>query len=206
LKSKRKNQVGPVLEIDEDEIGNKIEKKASNIETPEIMRIEDLAYTPKRGHQYIAWTQSRVNDTKRGDFYHMVMSEIHTKSDLEHLDKIIEKYMTISGFFEDGIKEKIEYIVKQSPLAPYFTEKEGRVIKNEVSFIDKNGHILRMDRVVIDKNDVFVIDYKTGKMQEDLYKAQIEQYMHVLKGIYNDKEIKGILFDIDTGEYDEYSI
>ena len=203
---KGNKKVEPVLEIDEDEIGNKIEKKASNIESPEIMRIEDLAYTTQRGYQYIAWTQSRVNDTKRGDFYHMVMSEIHTKSDLEHLDKIIEKYMTISGFFEDGIKEKIEYIVKQSPLAPYFTEKEGRVIKNEVSFIDKNGHILRMDRVVIDKSDVFVIDYKTGKMQEDLYKAQIEQYMHVLKGIYNDKEIKGILFDIDTGEYDEYSI
>jgi ATP-dependent exoDNAse (exonuclease V) beta subunit len=56
-----------------------------------------------------------------------------------------------------------------------------------------------MDRVVIDKDKVIVIDYKTGmdREAEDTYISQIKGYLKIMKEIYPDRTIEGKIVYID---------
>jgi RecB family exonuclease len=59
-----------------------------------------------------------------------------------------------------------------------------------------------MDRIVIDKDNVTVIDFKTGKDRdsEETYFMQLKTYMKILRGIFPDKAIEGIIAYVDLKE------
>ena len=59
-----------------------------------------------------------------------------------------------------------------------------------------------MDRVVIDRDKAAVIDYKTGmdKESEEKYISQIKSYIRILKEVYPDKNIEGIIVYVDMKE------
>ena len=102
-------------------------------------------------------------------------------------------------------EEIIEIIVKflfNIEVKKYFLPTISRTIKNEQEFTDAMGNLLRMDRVIIDKDSVTVMDFKTGKREaeENNYKRQLQKYMKILKEIYPDKSINGVIAYVDLVE------
>ena len=75
----------------------------------------------------------------------------------------------------------------------------ARKVLNEVSFVDKNGNLKRMDRVVFLKSgQIVILDYKTGAdTLEASYMKQVENYIAILKGIYPAKSIIGYICYVD---------
>ena len=59
-----------------------------------------------------------------------------------------------------------------------------------------------MDRVIIDEDGVTVMDYKTGgenkAEKQDI--LQLKNYMRILKDLYPDKRIEGMIAYIDLKE------
>jgi len=82
---------------------------------------------------------------------------------------------------------------------PYFVSRPGRWVKREQEYVDSKGHLLRMDRVIIDEDRVTVMDYKTGseRRAEASHFSQLRSYMNVLKGVYPDKEVHGVIAYVD---------
>jgi len=72
----------------------------------------------------------------------------------------------------------------------------------EQEFSDGSGNLYRMDRVVIDKDNVTVIDFKTGKDRDsgETYVVQLKTYMKILREMYPDKAIEGIIAYVDSSE------
>jgi len=68
--------------------------------------------------------------------------------------------------------------------------------------VDSKGCLLRMDRVIIDEGRVTVMDYKTGseRKAEAGHLSQLRNYMNVLKGVYPEKEIHGVIAYVDSKE------
>jgi ATP-dependent exoDNAse (exonuclease V) beta subunit len=56
-----------------------------------------------------------------------------------------------------------------------------------------------MDRVIFEEDRIVVIDYKTGtdREAEKEYVSQIKNYMRILKEIYPDRNIEGIIAYVD---------
>ena len=89
-------------------------------------------------------------------------------------------------------------VLKNVEIKPYFAH--GLRVKNEKEIILSNGRILRPDRLIFKKNEVTIIDYKTGqenKTHEEQileYKTEIEKMGYWVKEcilIYiNDESIK----------------
>ncbi|MEI7481159.1 MAG: UvrD-helicase domain-containing protein [Elusimicrobiota bacterium] len=77
-----------------------------------------------------------------------------------------------------------------------FASKPGRVILTEAEFIDKNGSLFRMDRVIIDKDAVTVVDFKTGGENTPKYAAQMKNYLAIISEVYG-KPAKGLIAYID---------
>ena len=78
----------------------------------------------------------------------------------------------------------------------------GRVIKKEQDFSDPRGNLFRMDRVIFEEDRVSVIDYKTGtdKEAEKEYISQLKNYIRILKEIYPDKKVEGVIAYVDLKE------
>jgi ATP-dependent exoDNAse (exonuclease V) beta subunit len=84
----------------------------------------------------------------------------------------------------------------------YFRPNPGRVIRREQDFSDPEGNLLRMDRVIIDEDKVTVMDYKTGseKKAEERYVAQLRNYIRILRDLYPNKKVDGLIAYVDSNE------
>ena len=69
-------------------------------------------------------------------------------------------------------------IMNDSSLKPYFAP--GVTVLNETSILCPNGHLRRPDRIVFMDDEVMVIDYKTGKEDDD-YQKQLDEYCALLE-------------------------
>lgn len=113
-----------------------------------------------------------------GTIIHEILAKIYTKKDIKK---------TINHFVNEGIipLEKsdevfvlISKIVHHNELTDYF--KEELTILNEREILNDDRLLLIPDRLVIHKNKVTIIDYKTGK-KEKKHQVQINNYAEVLE-------------------------
>lgn len=141
-----------------------------------------------------------VYERQRGDLIHAVLSKV------EFVDEHIEETLrTLLKEQEKNIAEKADILQAQNILMEFlsspeikhwFTPQAGRTILNEQEFVNAEGALFRMDRIVVDTNTVTVIDFKTGGEKEG-YNEQIQQYRNILKSYYPKQNIQGILIFVD---------
>ena len=147
-----------------------------------------------------------IREKQRGEFIHRVLSNIDyfhdgLEDELINIIKNANKEAG-TGYPEAEIKDAVVNIIKNEDVSEYFKERPDRAIKKEQEFSDEKGRLFRMDRVVIDKDKAAVIDYKTGmdKESEEKNISQIKTYLRILREVYPDKNIEGIIVYVDLKE------
>jgi ATP-dependent helicase/nuclease subunit A len=88
-------------------------------------------------------------------------------------------------------------MLAQPDLAACFTPGTGRTISTEQELCDADGHLFRMDRIVVDPGRVTVIDFKTGAEEPAPHEAQVRDYMRVLSEVYPAREVSALLAYVD---------
>lgn len=155
----------------------------------------------ERIYNFIRNGESDNVETIRGNIYHKVLSFIKSTSDAkeENISLLVDKACLFYNlYWKEEKKEVVEKIIKTvNSLSEYFIEKTGRLIRNEAEFIGENGKIFRIDRLVEDKEQAFIIDYKTGIRGN--YSAQMENYIITVSQALG-KPAKGFFYYIDSGE------
>ena len=147
-----------------------------------------------------------VEEKRRGDFIHRVLFFInYVTDDFEtELQEIVRRIKEETGCEYPGseIKDIILAIVNNREINGYFTMAPGREIKKEQEYSDGSGRLFRMDRVVVDSENVTVIDYKTGRNGRalDQYRVQLRNYMKILGEVYPEKVIAGLIVFVDLNE------
>ncbi len=144
--------------------------------------------------------QERIGfiETQRGDLLHRILSRIEfIKDDPESV---------VAGLLENdpGVQEHPEAgatlvaFLRSSGVAPLFAPKNDRTVMNEKEFLSRTGAVQRMDRVMVEEDEVTVIDFKTGGEQfHAAHREQIGRYLEILSDIYPGKVCRGILAYID---------
>jgi len=142
----------------------------------------------------------------RGEFIHRVLYFIgalneNIESELERIIKRVNHELK-ADYPVGEMKKNLMQFMELEEIRPYFIDKPGRVIKREQDFSDPGGSLFRMDRVVMDEDQIVVIDYKTGteKRAEKEYVSQLKNYIRILKEIYPDKNVEGMIAYVDLGE------
>ena len=147
-----------------------------------------------------------IEERRRGEFIHRVLYFIEYLGEgLEsRLEEVIGQVKNESNmdYPVDAIKRELLGFLLHEGVRSYFVPKHGRVIRREQDFSDPEGNLLRMDRVIIDEDRVVVMDYKTGgeKKAEERYVSQLKNYIRILKDLYPDKAIEGIIAYVDLKE------
>ena len=60
-----------------------------------------------------------------------------------------------------------------------------------------SGSSARIDRLMIDGDSVFVIDYKSSRKEGNSYKDQVNKYVDAVKQIYPNKKVEGYIVYLD---------
>lgn len=147
-----------------------------------------------------------IEEKKRGEFIHKVLSfvEYAGKAFGEEILRIIKRIKEVTGdeYPEDEMKATIIELLSHKEISGYFMQKPGRKVRMEQEFSDGEGNLFRMDRVIIDRNKITVIDFKTGKNTEaeEKYRNQVKTYMKILRGIYPGLSIEGVIAYVDLKE------
>jgi ATP-dependent exoDNAse (exonuclease V) beta subunit len=102
----------------------------------------------------------------------------------------------------DRLKGLITGFLERSEIREFFIRVEGRKVLKEQEFSDGMGRLFRMDRVIVDRDRVTVIDFKTGRVPETdeaKYVRQVKNYVKILRDIYPGRDVEGLLAYIDAG-------
>ncbi len=131
-----------------------------------------------------------------GNLVHLVLAQIRTAEDAE---PILEKFES-EGIINVDDKESIQAVLKpflsHPDVSKYFRPRLK--VKTEPEILLPNGKTFRPDRIVFSDSETTVIDFKTGKPEEN-HKDQVHFYMKLLKEMgYADQ--KGVLLYISEPE------
>ncbi|MBT8274362.1 MAG: UvrD-helicase domain-containing protein, partial [Bacteroidia bacterium] len=125
------------------------------------------------------WDSSQQKAIEKGNLIHLIMSQIKTKVDLEFSFEQLLRTGVINSDQVTQLKAVVLSIINHPKLSSYFSHDS--LIYNERDIIQKDGSILRPDRVVINsQNEAVIIDYKSGQIKES-HKNQMSVYKSALK-------------------------
>lgn len=132
---------------------------------------------------------------ENGIIIHEILSQIHST---DEASSAVEKYCEthhIDNNYKETLKSSIQQMVT-SPRTSHFFDKKCDV-KCETS-IYHNGKELRPDRIIFKKDEILVIDFKTGYAkpgkQMEKYKKQVETYCRAIYEIKQTTTIGYLLF------------
>lgn len=138
-----------------------------------------------------------------GNILHNIFSNIHTTKDIENAMKSLENEGLL---YNDIIKKEalltmIRTRLEDPKINGWFSDKWTLFNECSILSVDKNTNRTierRPDRVMMDKNEIIVVDFKFGKHRDE-YNNQVLEYMKILDEMgYNN--IKGYLWFVYTNE------
>ncbi|MCI2228649.1 UvrD-helicase domain-containing protein [Polaribacter sp. MSW13] len=163
---------------------------------------EKFISTPWQAHRIVLlasssklWNTEQGKAIDFGNLLHEIFAKINTKQDV---DFVLSQYHQ-KGILNDlqmiSVKRNIEEVVNHLELKTYFSKDV--TVFNEREIIDVDNQIVIPDRLVLNsKNEVVIIDYKTGNPSKE-HHQQLLKYERVLKTM-GFKIIKKILIYINS--------
>mgnify|MGYP002639533381 CR=1 FL=1 len=163
----------PVTDDKENQVSNVLMKEFPSTNWQSLIQIAET--------EDIYWDEYDFSSPASfGKLVHEILSKIKYNTDVS---KAISNYRTsglINELEELQINKIILKLVNHPLLKNYYSD--NCIVKNETELVDKNGKIVRPDRVVIKEGKIIIIDYKTGKKNKK-HNEQIEDYAEVFYGL-----------------------
>ena len=127
----------------------------------------------------LMWGSPQQDAIEYGNSIHEILALIKVKADMPlAIEKSLESGL-ITNAQKETVQKTITDILENKELVEFFNPEYK--ILNEHSIIQKEGSIVKPDRVVLkSKTEAMILDYKTGVFQES-HRRQIEQYTDALE-------------------------
>ena len=187
------------------EIGKRIKKQETSKEDEKIIDLPLKLFesTNRSDVIHISYEYKKYQNEKLkqaldyGLTVHQILYEIETTQDLQKaLDHAFHSGLINKEEMVE-LDSKFKRIFKIRQVQDWFSSSGEKILEREL--IDKNGQVLRPDRIVIKDNNVWVIDYKTGTVNPTelkKYKKQVKGYVKALQDM-NYKNVSGFILAID---------
>ena len=155
------------------------EKTEGPTKIPLVTAILDPRNIKIAQREALMWGTKQQESIEYGNVVHEILSFVKTRDDIElAVTKAIEAGL-ITWIQKDLVRSTILEIVNHSGLENYFSADYE--ILNEQTIIQKEGAIVKPDRMVIGaNNEVLLLDYKTG-LHQAKYHTQLEKYQYAIE-------------------------
>jgi len=93
----------------------------------------------------------------------------------------------------------LEKGLKKKNIKPFFSCPDDEVF-TEKDIVTKKGHAKRLDRLILKKDEAWIVDYKSTRSQDE---QQVKEYKHLVKELYPNLRVRGFLMYLDTWKVEE---
>jgi ATP-dependent helicase/nuclease subunit A len=151
---------------------------------------------------------------RRGNIIHDILAAVSTIRNSWELDlaEVIQKLGIPESerpLYEES-RAAIMRFFAEPALSRFFQPLPGRRVFTEYEVCDGRGQVLRLDRLIVDPEEVTIVDFKTGVQSDPVKKADWEKadasqmlnYIRIVKDIYPEKRVLGYLAYIDQGRWE----
>lgn len=142
----------------------------------------------------------------RGEVLHAVFGRIGSlrgKNAAGEMHRAIGVAQLLWGHFSDwrDIELTAGKILDDEKLKKFF-DLEGTVYC-EKDVTDAGGNTKRIDRLMVTQEEVWVLDYKSSRGEQESGRLQVAGYMDLARGLYPNKRVRGFLVYFDGGAFEE---
>ena len=148
---------------------------------------------------------------KRGEYLHDLLSLIEGFSSasvegglrvLKAAAERLNQMKKASSRDVFSFPESLIGFLLSDPLKAYFVVSPGAAFYTEKELINREGHLFRIDRLVLTAEEAVVIDYKTGNDPDDKIRAksQVVNYLQILREVYPERKVSGRVLFLDHHE------
>jgi len=108
------------------------------------------------------------------------------------------RWLGISAEMAQVVHAQARVVLAQPELERFFNPSLHRWARNEMEIVAPSG-VMRLDRVVMFDDEVWVIDYKRRLLDSERadYAAQLARYRSALVSVFSDKRIRSALITAD---------
>ncbi|KAB1156051.1 UvrD-helicase domain-containing protein [Flavobacterium luteum] len=167
------------------EFGNpiRLSKNEQHVETsktiPLVAEVLNAKNIKIAQREALMWGTHQQDAIEYGNIIHEILALVKTKFDIDLAIKKSIENGNITVNQNELVFKTIQDIVHHSELFDCFSE--GNIVMNEQTIIQKEGPTIKPDRIVLNKdNEVFLIDYKTGK-HDTKYQLQLNNYQNAIE-------------------------
>jgi len=90
----------------------------------------------------------------------------------------------------ESLWQQTQSLLALPQLARFFDATQYRSASNEMPYINANGELKRIDRLVEFDDEVWVLDYKLGDSEDAArYRAQMQEYRAAMQSVYAGKRV-----------------
>lgn len=122
-------------------------------------------------------TLNSSDPVRMGNIFHRLMSLLRIPEDLEKALRIIVAEGLILPDEAPYWREKISLWLQQDDISEYFSPRFTVFTEKEILLPD--GKVLRPDRLMMDENQVYIVDYKTGD-PSPAHQQQMDEYREAM--------------------------
>lgn len=145
----------------------------------------------------------KIEERKRGDLIHKVLAKIEyvDRTNLEETKRMVAHMAERLGYEGDlaNFADEIVRLVNSKGISPLFENRPRRIVKNEFEICEASGRLYRIDRLVIDPDEITIVEYKTGEASEE-HREQVLKYKSIVSPLFKGRKVTAFLFYIDKGE------
>ena len=157
---------------------NKIFEDKTKI-IPFVNELLDFRNIKIAQRESIMWGTQQQESIEYGNLVHEILSFVKTKNDIELAIKKALESGLIATNQKNDVEQTLQKIVNHKDLEDSFSGDIS--VLNEHTIIQKEGKIIKPDRMVFFKNkNVHILDYKTG-LHQPKYKLQLENYQTAIE-------------------------
>jgi len=137
----------------------------------------------------------------KGEVFHYILSYIGNLSD-SNINVLVNDAIEAASLkfpfvnmkeFESVIKK----VLKDKKLRRFFFVEDG-VVYQEKEVVNHFGDTYRIDRLIVRKDVIEIIDYKSSRDDMESFYKQIHKYITAVKDLYPGKDVKGYLIFLDN--------
>jgi ATP-dependent helicase/nuclease subunit A len=140
---------------------------------------------------------------RRGDHIHDLLSCLGAVSGQAQLKSRVRELAVKAGWTGNDIEIISAFLCRGDVFSLLSQGKEILLEKEVVSNLGSVPEFRRIDRLQVGREEVRVIDFKTGLKKNEGHKKQIKDYVAAVAPLYPGRRCSGFLLYIDQGEIEE---
>jgi len=110
----------------------------------------------------------------------------------------VARWLGCSVALAEVVRAQACTVLSQTSLQRFFDPGLYHAARNEMDVMAE-GRLLRMDRVVIFDDEVWILDYKRAflDVERSSYAAQLAQYRSALRAVFDGRTVRSALITVD---------